>query len=85
MMTLAEKLQAMADEYQREPRWLRSAEIGKLFEEWLSEAPDTAMPGPCPSECPTLREVLGPPPRCKLKAGHSGDHTSDTAVRWWER
>jgi hypothetical protein len=30
------KLCATAAEYQREPRWVRSTEVGKMLEEWAN-------------------------------------------------
>lgn len=33
---LRAKIDALAGEYQREPRWLRSVDVGLLMEEWIS-------------------------------------------------
>jgi hypothetical protein len=72
-MTLRERMQAMAEEYQRSQRWLRSVDVGKMMDSWLSEP--EIQPGPCMEQAPTLttgvRSVS-----CTLLAGHAGGHTN---------
>lgn len=35
LMALENRVRAVAVEYQREPRWIRTQEVGKMLEEWL--------------------------------------------------
>jgi hypothetical protein len=89
-MTLRERLAAVAEEYQREPRWLRSQTVGLMLEEWL-EGEVKPGPGPCPATTESRSVALGPDDitqRCDLRAGHAGDHEAALPhggnVRWWD-
>lgn len=42
-MTLRERIRAIAEEYQRAPRWIRTQEVGKMLDEWLDQEPDVAL------------------------------------------
>lgn len=67
-MTPLEKIRAIAEEYQRAPRWIRSQEVGKMLDEWLDET----------SEMPTDEAVQR---FAKVAARHA---TTDGVDQWNE-
>jgi hypothetical protein len=75
-VTLRERVQAMAEEYQRDPRWLRSTDVGKMMDSWLSEP--EIQPGPCMERAPMVTPFVGYQRAitCTLLAGHAGGHTN---------
>lgn len=60
LASLKAKICAVAEEYQREPRWLRSQTIGKMMDEWIEDAPYASSVSPQSDETGPVVPVCTP-------------------------